>query len=140
MNREEALAELDDLYAQLPALECKGRCHDSCTSINMTELERERIRARGVEIGPSMTHARVKKLVAAGRTPRCPALGPLNTCTVYDVRPMICRTFGMVLGELCQHGCVPDGTITREEMVRVLYDIEMLSREVTGVAMRRPMG
>ena len=43
MNRAEAYAALDDLYGQLPALECKRRCHDTCTVIDMSELERERI-------------------------------------------------------------------------------------------------
>src|SRR2546429_6087610 len=30
-------------------------------------------------------------------------------CTVYEVRPMICRLWGMVEGMQCPHGCVPEG-------------------------------
>jgi Fe-S-cluster containining protein len=77
------------------------------------------------------------RLVAGGRMPRCPALGPLNNCRAYDARPFICRAFGAVLPTLqCEHGCVTENGdfIESAESYRVLYDIERLSREVTGVA------
>lgn len=138
-KRERALAELEQLYASLPAIECKGRCHDACTVIDASELERERIQARGVELPPGMSHTRHLKLIDQGKAPRCPALGPLNTCTVYDVRPMICRAFGMTLdprtgrGLMCEHGCIPDGTISPQDLSRALIQIEELSRWATGV-------
>lgn len=36
-------------------LECKGRCHDSCTLIPASELEHRRINAAGKSIGPRMS-------------------------------------------------------------------------------------
>jgi Fe-S-cluster containining protein len=82
----------------------------------------------------------------SGSVPRCPALGPLNTCRVYAVRPFICRAFGLVLDRralyggrefttpmMCDYGCVPDGTLSLPEFARVLLDIERLSYAVTGV-------
>lgn len=149
MTRAEALAALDELYASLPALECKGRCHDTCTAIDASELERERLAERGVHLPAALAHRQLAALIATGQTPRCPALGPLNTCRVYDVRPFICRAFGMVLDRrtspanphhgpmMCDHGCVPDGTLSFAEYARVLADIEELSYAVTGVS-RRP--
>jgi Fe-S-cluster containining protein len=139
MSRADAIAQLDELYASLPALECKGLCHDSCTAIDASELERERLLARGVDIGPRYTPGRVRRLIASGHKPRCPALGPLNTCTVYDVRPFICRAFGLVLnrrtgeGLMCEHGCVPDATIDPQEFYRIMLAIEKLSEAVTAV-------
>lgn len=144
-DRATARAELDELYASLPALECKGRCHDTCTAIDASELERERIAERGVALPELSAPAQLAALRATGKVPRCPALSPLNTCSVYDVRPFTCRAFGMVLDPradltmiyktpmMCDYGCVPDGTISLAEYVRVLQDIERLSREVTGV-------
>lgn len=138
-RRERAVAQLEQLYASLPPLECKGLCHDSCTAIDASELERERIQARGVELPPYRSHKVTLKLIAEGRTPRCPALGPLNTCTVYDVRPFICRAFGMVLdrrtgeGLMCEHGCIPDGTIDLPTLWKALREIEELSVWATGV-------
>lgn len=141
--RANAIAILEDLYSQLPALECKGRCHDSCTSIDASELERERLRERGIELPIRLSHQQLAVLIAADRTPRCPALSALNTCAAYDVRPFICRAFGMVYdpatggGLMCDHGCIPDKTMTPAELFRLLREIELLSVEVTGVS-RRP--
>jgi Fe-S-cluster containining protein len=148
LTREAAIAALEDLYAQLPALECKGRCFDSCTAVDASELERKRMRERGVELPMAMAHHRLQALIAAGRTPRCPALGPLNTCTGYEVRPFTCRAFGMVRDPadhlargpmMCDYGCIPDGTIGFEQFARALREIEEMSQEVTGVS-RRPTG
>lgn len=139
-TRTQAITMLEELYAQLPPLECKGLCHDSCTSIDASELERERMRERGVELPSGMPHDRLKALIALGVTPRCPALSPLNTCSVYEVRPFICRAFGVVLdrqtgeGLMCEHGCIPDGTIDPGQVYRALREIEELSAEVTGVS------
>lgn len=130
---EEAYAALDDLYDQLPSLECKGLCHDSCTVIPASELERRRIAATGKTLGPPISHEYLRTLVASGRTPRCPALGPLNTCTVYAIRPFICRAFGVAAGLRCEHGCIPDKILPDGELQRVLARIEQLSRHVTGV-------
>ncbi|GJF04989.1 hypothetical protein PSD17_39420 [Pseudonocardia sp. D17] len=146
---------LDDLYGQLPAIECKGLCHDTCTSIDASELERRRIAAAGVNLPDEPAADRVARLrpdahglvdVARARPEdrRCPALGPLNNCTVYEVRPFVCRAFGLVHQRenplphtgpmMCDHGCIPDGTISLAEFGRIVVAIERLSQEVTGVA------
>lgn len=138
MTREAAIAELERVYAQLDAipLECKGLCADGCTVIDASELERQRLAERGVNLGPRVTHRKHLELIAQGRDQRCPGLSALNTCRVYDVRPLICRLFGMAEGLMCQHGCIPDGVISRADANRLLVEVEELSAEVTGY--RRP--
>lgn len=138
--RERALAQLDRLYARLDeaGLRCRGLCHDACTVIDASELERERIRARGVELGPPVGHRRHLELIAAGQHQRCPALGPLNTCTVYEVRPLICRLFGVAEGLFCEHGCVPEQALTKSAAHRLLIEVAELSRSVTGRGRRAP--
>jgi Fe-S-cluster containining protein len=37
----------------------------------------------------------------------CPLLDMNNMCTIYDIRPMICRIFGLVKKMRCPHGCKP---------------------------------
>ena len=73
MNRTEAYAALDDLYGQLPALERKGRCHDTCTVIDMSELERERI-ADTTGVAIPLPIYPLRQWFEDGRSPRCPAL------------------------------------------------------------------
>jgi hypothetical protein len=144
VNRASAEAALDDLYAQLPPLACKGRCADSCTDVDASTLERQRItRETGVVLAPFLGAARLHQAIAAGDTPRCAALGPLGTCRVYALRPFTCRAFGMVMTNpdlphvgpmMCDHGCIPDGTLSFAEFRRIVDAIAVLSVEVTGCA------
>lgn len=136
-TREEAYAELDQLYAQLPAVNCIGRCHDSCYDVDAPELERQRVEEAGGALVPPATRARLLHAMAAvaqGKLPqRCPSLGPLNNCTVYEARPLICRAFGTSRDLRCAHGCLPDKFVPAGEIHLVLAVIEQLSRLVTGV-------
>lgn len=85
---------LDDLYATLPTVDCRGRCAMACRAIRMTGAERRRIVAAGVTV--------------SGRLDRpCEALTVLNRCGVYAVRPAICRLYGVADGLLCPFGCRP---------------------------------
>lgn len=98
-------AAIDELYATLPAIECKGRCYDSCGPIQMTSVERRRIRAgTGVDV-------KVTGLAVEGGADmmRCSALTVLNRCAVYDLRPAICRLWGLTRAMQCSYGCVPEG-------------------------------
>jgi Fe-S-cluster containining protein len=99
-DREQSLELLEELYAALPSLECRGKCAESCTPIDMSDAERARIAdTHGIRIPP--------RDEAAGRS--CPALTFLGTCQVYEVRPMICRLWGVADAMRCSHGCRPVG-------------------------------
>lgn len=124
-----ALAELQALYDSLPPVQCRGVCVDSCTVIGASELEHAQLRARGVDLGPKMAHRQLLELVTLGATPRCPALSPLGTCRVYDVRPLICRLFGAAQGLRCQHGCEPEWELTDAEAGALLHRTHELSAE-----------
>ncbi len=95
--------QLDAVYAELPKMECKGACWDSCSAIDMTEAERSRItRKYGLTIRPL-------DAVKSNREVRCPALTRFGQCSVYDLRPIICRIWGLVPTMRCNYGCVPEG-------------------------------
>jgi Fe-S-cluster containining protein len=96
---EGARSALLALYAELPTMQCQGLCADSCYSLVQTSVERDLV--------ADVTGVRL----ALVQTPltACPALGMLKTCTVYEVRPLICRLWGMTPGMRCQYGCVPEG-------------------------------
>jgi hypothetical protein len=103
-NRREAIdATLDALYDTLPPLECKGLCAESCGPIECSTRERERIAERGVRL-PTMAEVVIRD--RAGETLTCPALRD-GRCSVYEVRPMICRIWGATAGLPCPHGCRP---------------------------------
>lgn len=96
------VARLEELYAALPALECRGLCGHSCSGhVDASTAERARIAEAGVELdAPTVDGA-------------CPALSralvPTGRCTVHGVRPMVCRLWGAAAAMPCPHGCVPVG-------------------------------
>jgi hypothetical protein len=96
----DAVRQLRALYAELPTVQCRRLCANSCrTRIGMSTTERGRIeRAVGKTLPPSMD--RVVGLV-------CPLLSPEGSCTVYGLRPLICRLWGVSESMRCPHGCTP---------------------------------
>lgn len=127
LTREEAVARMRDLYARLPPLDCRGLCHSTCTVIAATELEYQLVEDTGVSIRPRLA------LITNETVPDCPALGPLRNCTVYALRPLLCRAYGVVEGLRCVHGCVPAQLLSNREYTLIRRQLEQLSRHVTSV-------
>jgi hypothetical protein len=95
-----AEAALDAVYAELPDVRCAGKCSGACGPVPMTELERDRIAAAGVRIP-----ARVQRRGPGALN--CPALNAFQRCSVYEVRPTMCRLWGVTQSLPCVFGCRP---------------------------------
>lgn len=126
-TREDFRAELDAIYARIPAVTCKGLCADTCTRIDASELERQLVADRGIELPPRVRHQLHLKLIASGHVGQCPALGPLNNCTVYTDRPLICRSFGTWRTSACEHGCIADRFVEAAEVFELAAAVEDVS-------------
>jgi Fe-S-cluster containining protein len=117
---------LEALYAELPHLECRGLCADSCGAISMGLHEARRIERVSGEPLRQM----------ASLAESCPYL-EAERCTVYEARPLVCRIWGLVdeHGLRCDHGCVPERWLTREEALRLVRRSIAISggNEVTTV-------
>ena len=113
-------AALDALYAELPRIECRGSCHDSCGPVGMLRAERRRVAAAGFDVTPTtaLTNNRV-----------CVALTVLKRCAVYPIRPMICRLWGLTRAMTCTYGCVPDGGHLTEVQA---YEFLALAADIAG--------
>lgn len=102
---------LDEIYAAVPPMACRGLCVDSCDSQGVEEVETIRIELRhGVRVE---TH-----------TGRCPALSPFGRCSVYADRPLVCRLWGAVPEMRCPHGCEP--TLTSEQGLDLMRQLRGL--------------
>lgn len=100
--------QLDKLYATLPKLECQGKCQESCGPVFMSRVEWERIKAK---LG----------WIPKAKTITCPMLHPsTGNCRVYEVRPMLCRLWGIVESMPCLWGCKPDKYLSNEEGYKLL--------------------
>ena len=95
---------LQQLYTELPTIECQQKCQWYCRNIAMSGTEFDLIRER------------------LGFTPRsdpvnpdpCPMLKN-GLCSVYDLRPLICRLWSLTETMQCPWGCRPQPRYLTEE-------------------------
>lgn len=107
--------KLEAIYADLPDVPCTGQCHTSCSYIGMSEAEHRRIkRAAGVEIEMYQSP--------------CPALDFAGRCSVYEIRPLICRIYGAHPRLRCPWGCKPERWLEDSE----IYDLFARTVEIAG--------
>lgn len=107
-------AELDALYAGLPAIDCQGYCHDSCGPIETSIRERARIE-----------HAAGVKLTC-GIGPSCSMLTAERRCSVYELRPLICRLWGLTRSMPCPYGCKPERVVEDEEAMILIGEADRI--------------
>ena len=108
-------SQIDGEYSLLPRLECQGKCQAACGPILMSRLEWVRI-VEQVGFAPKAV------------TLTCPMLGRDGQCTVYSIRPMICRLWGLVEGLPCEWGCRPSKYLTDQEGRELLARMALFSR------------
>jgi Fe-S-cluster containining protein len=115
---------LRDIWAKVPNMvDCKGVCHDSCGPIPVSTIERKLLEERAG-----------KKLQPEGAGLTCSLLTPAGTCSVYAIRPLICRIWGAAVGVPCVHGCKSERTLTKDEAAELFREIEELTGEDAGQA------
>lgn len=123
------LKKLDRIYAQLPKIKCQKKCYMSCGPIDMTKIERQRI-IDNLGFDPFLpVTALIEQLT---KTPNlgaltCPLLNQkTKKCTIYDIRPFICRLYGLVKRMTCPYGCKPERYLTSKEAVTIQLKIESI--------------
>lgn len=106
---------LQALYDQLPALECRGMCHDTCGPVPVTIRERERMeRASGKEF-------------TCGALATCSMLTSNRTCGVYEIRPLLCRLWGVIESLPCHYGCKPEYYLTDKQGWALLLEANRIA-------------
>jgi Fe-S-cluster containining protein len=103
------LAALAQLWAKVDAFEarvearmpgeraCAEGCDDCCApGLTVTTIEAEAI-AAFVERAGDDARARVRGALASARADRCAALDARGACSIYEARPLVCRSHGLPL-------------------------------------------
>lgn len=116
--------ELQALWDRVPRmLDCKGLCHTSCGPTPFSMLEgriAEAESGRRFEVGDDLM---------------CKYLTEDKKCSIYDVRPMMCRVWGAAEMLPCVYGCQPERFMTPMETFLLLEEIGRLSGESAGQAL-----
>lgn len=116
----EAADSLSAIYAEIPALRCLGKCQAACGPIMMAPVEERQFEARDAVVPRALEMLRSGSLT-------CPHLGAFGHCTVYDIRPLICRLSGAAEGLSCEFGCRPERVLSKIEVLGLLERIDRLS-------------
>jgi uncharacterized protein len=121
--KPKTLAKLEALYKRIPSIECKGLCHQSCTFIPASSIEIKRVKER-LHSNIFKISSRAMELKTTGEIPFCKALKE-KRCSIYHIRPAICRLYGVAEGLECQFGCKPqDKLLTRQEAHQIIREID----------------
>ena len=130
MNNTEKLVLVDRIYAGLPAIACQQKCAFFCGPIAVSWLEAKRLNGRQrIKTHPIMTRIETGQSFGVGRRIetddcfKCPLLGEDGRCRAYDIRPGICRLWGLTEKMKCPHGCVPERWVTQQEAFEFLAAI-----------------
>jgi hypothetical protein len=123
----DVIAKIDALYARLPTVPCQGRCAGSCGPIPLSVVEADRLRRA--------THQRLRTVGPAGAS--CAYLSASGRCTVYALRPAICRLYGALKRLCCPFGCVPERWVSDHEALALLQAVEAIGG---GTVMTGPAG
>lgn len=115
---------IQELYALLPKIKCRGLCSDSCGPIGMSEAEwhhmgapdipHERLSNGRIMLPMARTEREIVVALAFGEIEDC-ALLKNGRCTVYDRRPLICRLWGLTPAMRCPHGCIPERWVSDKD-------------------------
>lgn len=102
------------IYDRIPDVKCKGLCQAYCGPILMQTYEWDAIKARVGTIPP------------IGADLKCPLLQSDGKCSVYDIRPLVCRLWGAIPEMPCPFGCEP--TLTSDEGSELVVQINGISQ------------
>lgn len=112
--------ELRAIWAKVPKmLDCQGKCQISCGPIPAATVERK------------LVEGRARHQLGVDEQMTCNMLRD-GRCTVYGVRPLICRIWGTTKKMACPHGCKPERWLSDEESKALILEVEELTQDEDG--------
>ncbi len=124
-------ATLETLLAKIPDLECLGFCVESCNQFEVFPAEIKEIKQYCIEnkipFTPFLNHEQLIEKVE-NENSHCNGCEYLKDrkCTIYPVRPVICRLWGNVDTMKCHFGCQPKKYLYDYEGKDILREVQAL--------------
>lgn len=135
VNNTEKLKALDALYATLPKVDCQQKCQACCATFGMSGLEKRRLEAAGGAIKTKRVMCFAENPVGGPGAPigvhevvkgQCPRLVD-GRCSVYQIRPMVCRIWGTTKAFTCPFGCQPERWLSDAEVFALMCRVQELT-------------
>ena len=110
--------KLKKIYAQIPSSKCPEGCGECCGPVYPSLKEMQNIRFWCVNHGMEF------KDFATLNDLSCPYLMDDKRCQIYDARPFMCRTYGMINHKLLRCAkCKPERIMSNPEMNKLYKKI-----------------
>jgi uncharacterized protein len=110
------LVQIDAATARIPSFACKPGCSACCGPVLMSRLEWSRI----------VEHLGYEPKGSFDGPLTCPMLQD-GKCSVYDIRPAVCRLFGAIKDQMvCPEGCGPTRKLSDAEARVILGKVQRL--------------
>jgi len=106
--------DIDDIYNLIPDFVCTQGCHECCQNFGVpsrTKVEDKRIKT-------FLRKNAMKPGEAQGNT--CPYLNE-SGCTIYPVRPLICRLYGTSPNYRCKMKVAPLRLLHEDEEADIFH-------------------
>ena len=105
----------EELYGQIPQMACESACSDCCCLVRFSRYE-------VAQIDTVRIICAVFKRFRQATTQKCPYVTQENRCSIYQVRPFVCRLFGTADHERlrCPKGLRPEKMLSAEEAERLI--------------------
>jgi hypothetical protein len=117
--------ELREIWAKVPKMvDCKGKCAMSCGPIPVSSMERSLVEERAGHRLTTMDNPGVKN---TDGLMICNMLTSAGLCSVYSIRPTICRVWGVTKSLACPLGCQPERWLTDREVLDLFAEVEALA-------------
>lgn len=113
-----------NIYREIPEGFCQGKCFETCGPIFMSNIEKSIIiefLGHDPFFTPEYIIANADNLACL----TCPLLVD-NRCSIYDIRPLICRLYGAVENLKCSFGCKPKRFLTHKESVKLIKKLHRI--------------
>ncbi|UCG12040.1 MAG: YkgJ family cysteine cluster protein [Deltaproteobacteria bacterium] len=106
--------DIEDLYMLIPGFRCTEGCHECCRNFGVPA----RTRVEDARVKEFLREHSIKQGEARDNT--CPYLGD-GGCTIYPVRPLICRLYGTAPNYQCKMGVHPDRLLHEDEEAEIFH-------------------
>jgi Fe-S-cluster containining protein len=124
------MTKLEKIYASLPKIECKQKCQEACSLIIITRAEKVNL-TKELNHNPSIKidkyhHALFDPAKIHEEKPTCKMLDKCGNCSIYNIRPLICRLFGIVKKMQCPFGCIPERWLSDKEAQAIFKQLRSI--------------
>ena len=125
--KAEVLKRIKIIYAQIPSFECK---HCQMCSNPIFWIKPEEINIQEYLRKHNLSYITLSEIEFLRNNMKCPYLQN-NRCSIYPVRPLVCRLQGLIPELPCPNNKTV--FLSKEQYDRIILELNELNRDIDGI-------